>query len=121
LARENKEISRLITVDQSTIKLHGTVAANSTLLEQVSGSRWAAIGDAAISFDPLSSQGMFNAMASAMQLKELIGEFGFSDELIKKHLQQTHQIWNHYLDHKHIFYQAEKRWENTEFWKRRHL
>ena len=121
LARENKEISRLITVDQRTIKLHGTVAANSTLLEQVSGSRWAAIGDAAISFDPLSSQGMFNAMASAMQLKELIGEFGFSDELIKKHLQQTHQIWNHYLDHKHIFYQAEKRWENAEFWKRRHL
>lgn len=120
IARENKEISNLIGSKQDGIKFHGTVAANSTILEQVAGPRWAAIGDAAISFDPLSSQGMFNAMASSMQLKNLIETYKFKEELAKIHQYQTYQIWNRYLDHRRMFYQAEIRWKHAEFWQRRH-
>ena len=120
LAKENKEISDLITVQQDAITFHGTVAANSTRLEQVAGEQWAAIGDAALSFDPLSSQGMFNAMASAMQLSLLIRQLKFTDKLAKKYAHQTHQIWSRYLEHKQIFYQAEARWKSSEFWRRRH-
>jgi flavin-dependent dehydrogenase len=104
------------------------VAANSTRLEQVAGQQWAALGDAAISLDPLSSQGMFNAMASAMQLKELLVA---SDSLStpnsskeahfqKTYTQQINAIWDQYLYHKSIFYKAEMRWKGSPFWKRRH-
>ena len=62
---------------ENTIEFQGTVAANSTKLEQVAGCQWAALVDAALSFDPLSSQGMFNAMANVLQLKELMIKFDF--------------------------------------------
>ena len=119
LAKGNKEISDLLQ-ESDDIQFHGTVAANSTKLEQVAGQQWAALGDAAISFDPLSSQGMFNAMASAMQLKEIIKQIGFTDELTKIYSHQIDQIWQHYLNHKRLFYQAETRWKSSGFWKRRH-
>ncbi len=120
LAKRNSQISDLLKGHEHTIEFQGTVAANSTKLEQVAGQKWAALGDAAISFDPLSSQGMFNAMASAMQLKALILQFGFTAELPKVYTRQIDQIWLHYLKHKRIYYRAETRWQASEFWKRRH-
>lgn len=120
LAQENSEIYKLLKGNENVIKFHGTIAANSTKLEQAAGKQWAALGDAAISFDPLSSQGMFNAMASAIQLRELIYTFKFTENLQKHYTYQTNQIWQHYLKHKRIFYQAEPRWKTSEFWKRRH-
>lgn len=121
LAERNKEISELLEANDDTIEFHGTVAANSTKLTQVAGQKWLALGDAAFSFDPLSSQGMFNAMASAMQLRELIRQFEFTEELTKVYTNQMDLIWQHYLKHKSIFYQAEARWQTSPFWKRRHL
>jgi 2-polyprenyl-6-methoxyphenol hydroxylase-like FAD-dependent oxidoreductase len=45
-----------------------TSDARSIHLDPVYGSGWAACGDAALSFDPLSAQGIFNAVASAEML-----------------------------------------------------
>lgn len=42
--------------------------ARSMRLTQVYGKNWASCGDAALSFDPISSQGIFNALATAHQL-----------------------------------------------------
>lgn len=127
LANENAVISKLLEQDKSKTTLQGTVAANSTQLDQVTGQQWAAIGDAAVSFDPLSSQGMFNAMASAMQLSELITESDGINNLNEINLnrinityqQQMNSVWTHYLKHKNLFYNMEKRWKDSEFWKRR--
>jgi flavin-dependent dehydrogenase len=46
--------------------------ASVTKLEQVAGKNWFAVGDAALSFDPLSSQGMFFALYSGIQAAETI-------------------------------------------------
>jgi flavin-dependent dehydrogenase len=127
LSEGNQEITQLLENNKSELKFHGTVAANSTRLEQVAGTQWAALGDAAISFDPLSSQGMFNAMASAMQMKDLIAKLDFihTSDTEKEHqfqkiyTQQIDDIWNHYLQHKKLFYGAETRWKESEYWKRR--
>ena len=118
LAKENEQMKMLLNEAKSAMEFHGTTAANSTKLEQVAGKQWVAIGDAAVSFDPLSSQGMFNAMASAMQLQRLINEFGFADEVSKHYTNQVEQIWAHYLKHRSLFYGAERRWK-SEFWERR--
>ena len=42
------------------------VAAGSEILECSSGARWLAIGDAAVSFDPLSAQGIYHALRSGL-------------------------------------------------------
>ncbi|MFC3034023.1 NAD(P)/FAD-dependent oxidoreductase [Pseudoalteromonas fenneropenaei] len=85
--------------------LHGIVAANSARLEQVAGAGWFAIGDAALCFDPLSSQGMFNAMATAMQLADLLIEYGLSDpQTTPAYQQQLDNIWRHYLRHRQFYY-----------------
>ena len=128
LAQSNQVISAILEKSGNDIELQGIVAANSSCSQQVTGQQWAALGDAAISFDPLSSQGMFNAMASALQLKSLIRQFDIVDKLDKKKMQQfetaytqqINHIWLHYLNHKSIFYQQEMRWKSSLFWKRRH-
>ncbi|WP_299683650.1 tryptophan 7-halogenase [uncultured Dokdonia sp.] len=129
LSRSNRQIAAILEKNKAEITFHGVVAANSTQLEKVTGLQWAAIGDAAISFDPLSSQGMFNAMASAMQLKELLVMSNIAnhpDSIIetqfqKMYTQQIEAIWEQYVYHKNIFYKAEMRWSDHPFWKRRHL
>ena len=112
----------------NTINFHGAVSANSTRLNQVAGKQWIALGDAAISFDPLSSQGMFNAMACAVQVKELLINFNFintpDSSIIKDfnhaYSEQIKAVWKHYLKHKNIFYSVETRWQESPFWQRRH-
>lgn len=109
------------------IIFHGTVGANSTRLEKVAGTQWIAIGDAAISFDPLSSQGMFNAMATAMQASESLQSLNFIKEessekatlFVNSYTNQIEAIWSHYLKHRTLFYSAESRWKEDSFWKRR--
>ena len=127
-SKSNTQIATLLDRNRDEITFHGVVAANSTQLEKVTGQQWAAIGDAAISFDPLSSQGMFNAMANAMQLKELLVMstiVNHPDSIIetqfqKMYTQQMEAVWEQYCYHKSTFYKAEMRWRDYPFWKRRH-
>nr|BFF40826.1 tryptophan 7-halogenase [Tenacibaculum mesophilum] len=126
-AKQHKLIQPLIDGNETTVNFHGTVSANSTRLEQVIGKQWIALGDAAMSFDPLSSQGMFNAMANAMQLQKLLINHDFIKDLNstkEEHFNrlyenQLQQVWNHYLKHKNFFYSTETRWKEATFWKRR--
>lgn len=126
-AKEHKLIQPLIEGNETTVNFHGTVSANSTRLEQVTGKQWVALGDAAMSFDPLSSQGMFNAMANAMQLQKLLINYDFikdldstkEEQFNRLYENQLQQVWNHYLKHKNFFYSTETRWKEAPFWKRR--
>ncbi len=42
------------------------VDASTRSLSQAAGQNWIAVGDAAISFDPITSQGLYNALSSAL-------------------------------------------------------
>lgn len=127
-SKENKAVTRILEQTKGGIAFHGTVAANSARLPQVAAKGWAALGDAAISFDPLSSQGMFHAMASAMQLKELIYRFEVISNPNEQNMtqfqgeytRQIDHIWKHYLTHRNLFYRQEIRWKDAPFWERRH-
>ncbi|CAM1364994.1 Dehydrogenase (Flavoprotein) [Tenacibaculum sediminilitoris] len=126
-AKEHKLIQPFLKGNEAYFNFHGTVSANSTRLEQIAGNQWIALGDAAISFDPLSSQGMFNAMANAMQVKKLLRNFNFIKDLDSIKMKQfntaynhqVNQVWNLYVQHKNFFYKAETRWKEAPFWKRR--
>jgi flavin-dependent dehydrogenase len=42
------------------------VDASASILSEAAGEGWIAVGDAAMSFDPIASQGLFNALSSAL-------------------------------------------------------
>ncbi|WP_298511568.1 FAD-dependent monooxygenase [uncultured Kordia sp.] len=101
------------------VKLKGG-NANSSVAKQISGSNWLALGDAAMSFDPLSSHGITNAIFTAARASETIDKklteadpdaFAAYNETMRKIFQQ-------YLQSKNNLYRQELRWKKSEFWKR---
>ena len=127
LIEEHDLASKLGALNYSSLSFKGVVSANTSRLTKYADDYWAAIGDAVIHFDPLSSQGMFNAMASAMQLTDLLKQFRFTEanghfdgeSFTKIYSQQIDSIWNHYVGHKKHYYSMEQRWNQAPFWARR--
>ena len=96
------------------------VAANSGYLQPFAGERWLAAGDAALSFDPLSSQGILTAMfcgraAADAVLARLAGDTGFDG-----YVRRLEAIRHSYLLNLDLHYRMEQRWPDSEFWSRRH-
>lgn len=117
---------RIGSLDPDQFQFLGTNAANTSRLDQFCGQGWCAIGDAAMCFDPLSSQGSFKAMATAMQLTDLLRDLNFIttenkiDEVLFQELfrEQMEKIWLYYKKHQAHYYQMEKH-QSNRFWKRR--
>jgi flavin-dependent dehydrogenase len=95
--------------------------ARSQRLERFTGEGWAAAGDAATAFDPLSSMGIGYALWSgthAARLAEdvLLGGSPLAeayDETMGRHFEQ-------YLRLRWRYYQLERRWADRPFWAARH-
>jgi flavin-dependent dehydrogenase len=95
-------------------------AAHSSTLTPPAGDGWLAAGDAALSFDPLSSQGLFHALYTGLASAEateraLSGDFsGLSDYAAK--LAEIDAVYQRNLAD---WYELERRWPYQEFWQRR--
>jgi len=92
-------------------------SAHSGRLEQFCGDGWLAVGDATLSFDPLSGQGMLKALLSAQRAAQAIAAGG--SEALETYAHWNANIWEQYLTSRHAYYQAEERWPECPFWKRR--
>lgn len=94
------------------------VDASSKHLQQFAGSNWLAVGDAAMSFDPLSSQGISNALYTGLYAAEMIVKSGCTD-LLPQYNRHLSAIYQAYLCYREIYYSNEPRWSNRTFWQRR--
>jgi flavin-dependent dehydrogenase len=98
------------------------VDAASGRLDVFSGDDWLAVGDAALSFDPLSSQGIFNAVYTGMRAGHALSAAlaGDGDEIRRYgvHLEGIHHAYRRNLA---TFYAQERRWSQHAFWRRRQL
>jgi len=95
------------------------VSAATSRRAQVAGDGWIAVGDAALSFDPLSSLGIYKALDSARRacdsiVRRLDGTHGDSS-----YENWSDEIFSRYLNLRRAFYRAETRWPQSAFWKRR--
>jgi flavin-dependent dehydrogenase len=92
--------------------------ANSSKATKVTGSNWLALGDAAISFDPLSSHGISNALYCAKTATVAIESFLESNSAfpLEQYENTLHLIFDEYLKNKTKLYAAEKRWKGSAFW-----
>lgn len=128
LLSKKEVLSKIGHLEPGEYQYLGTKAANMNKLSNIGEKNWIALGDAAMCFDPLSSQGMYNAMAMAAQTAGLIIQNGFIDHPIPERTvafyhtfyKNACSIWEHYIKHHYIFYGMEQRWKNADFWKRRH-
>jgi flavin-dependent dehydrogenase len=100
----------------------GVCAANGGGLDIPIGSDWIAAGDAALSFDPLSAQGIFNALytgraAAEAAHRRLSGDIAASAD----YAERLRGIGVAYVQHLAAWYGLERRWPESPFWRRRHI
>lgn len=96
------------------------VGAGTSRLERPAGDGWLAAGDAAMSFDPLSSQGIFNALHSGMAAARAIASRLAGDpDAIERYCNQLATVYDTYLIRRAQYYDQERRWVDRPFWRRR--
>ena len=94
--------------------------ARSAHLDRFIGFRWLSVGDASISFDPLSSQGIFNAMYTGMKAGYALSYYLLgNDKYLKDYEHILYKIYYAYKKNLTNYYTIEKRWQNYPFWNRR--
>jgi flavin-dependent dehydrogenase len=98
----------------------GFCAAHSTLLAPPVGDGWLAVGDAALSFDPLSSQGLLNALYSGLAAAEAADRHLSGDSgALNGYQAALARVHDAYRTHLHAWYGLERRWLDHPFWHRR--
>ncbi len=94
--------------------------AHTTRLDPVGGPGWAAVGDAAISFDPLSSQGILTALFTGLRAGQAVNRALAGDPAsIEEYGRRLDEIDRAYRRHRDACYAAERRWPDRPFWRRR--
>ena len=101
--------------------LLSTWPARSHSLDSVCGPHWVAAGDAASSWDPLSSAGILKALRTGK-----LAAFAILDLLrgveggTAKYQAIVEADNRHYQRDKREIYRQERRWHRSPFWRRRH-
>jgi flavin-dependent dehydrogenase len=95
-------------------------AAHTHRLERVTGDAWLAVGDAATTFDPLSSQGILKSLRSGVLASYAVCDyFKGSASGLEKYAALIAREFLDYMTARADFYGREGRWQNSPFWRRR--
>lgn len=94
------------------------ISAASSCLDRIVGDRWAAAGDAAAAFDPLSAQGMLTAMLSATHAARamaarLSGDGGVA---LARYAHECEGVYAEHVRACAAYYALEARWSASPFW-----
>jgi flavin-dependent dehydrogenase len=94
--------------------------APSFLLDQAAGDGWLAVGDAASAYDPISSQGIYKALAEGIGAGTAIAAWlrGDSSQL-QEYDDAIRARFNTYLHNRNFLYGLEQRWPESLFWQER--
>ncbi|MNM68919.1 Tryptophan halogenase [compost metagenome] len=104
---------------QIDVQLHAR-SSTAILSPQVCGDNWIRVGDAAMAVDPLSGNGIFQSLSSALQAPTVI------NTLLRKpdravlaqlfHQQRVEQLFLRFARIGRDFYIEEQRWQEQPFW-----
>jgi flavin-dependent dehydrogenase len=98
------------------------VSAQSSRLDRVAGGGWFAVGDAAMSFDPLSSQGIVTALESGRLAAECIATSPSRSAVeVERYVSWSAHRFHTYRREWADYYGRERRWPESPFWRRRQL
>ncbi len=91
--------------------------ARSARLSLAGGDHWLAVGDAAVSFDPLSSQGIMTALYGGLRAGQALVEDESTAATVLG--QDLDRVWDHFSANRLNYYQTESRYRTHPFWQRR--
>ncbi len=95
-------------------------SATTSLAASVSGDGWLAVGDAAASYDPLSSCGIATALAGGIRAAAALRHaLGSKPDALDAYAASIYSSFRTYLDLHAAYYAAETRWPESPFWSRR--
>jgi 2-polyprenyl-6-methoxyphenol hydroxylase-like FAD-dependent oxidoreductase len=101
-------------------ELPRVVAAFTQTLEPAAGDGWLAVGDAAISRDPISGSGVDFALASAeLAAEAIVCAQGGDGSATRVYAALIRRDATAYLNERRSVYLAEDRWSDAPFWQRR--
>lgn len=94
--------------------------APSFRLDRVVGPNWLAVGDAAATCDPISSQGIMSALEDGIRAAATIADaLNGNSESNGRYAQYLDARYNDYVVIRNYLYGLERRWPKSPFWRRR--
>jgi flavin-dependent dehydrogenase len=107
--------------DYSLVAPVRAIIADTSRLARAAGEGWIALGDAAAAIDPLSSAGIMDAIKSAAAVAKLLrgGEPNLSESL-SDYVHKMVELHTRSNIMRIRYYQIERRWPLSVFWRRRH-
>ncbi|QJP96666.1 flavin-dependent monooxygenase QhpG [Pseudomonas fluorescens] len=107
---------------ESELQLHAR-SSTAILAPQVCGDNWIRVGDAAMAVDPLSGNGIFQSLSSALQAPLVINTLLRKPERAalaqRFHQQRVEQLFLRFARIGRDFYADEQRWLDQPFWQAR--
>jgi flavin-dependent dehydrogenase len=94
------------------------VSASSSIGSAVAGPGWVAVGDAACTMDPLSSQGILYAITTGIDAAEAMLDSKTSRAIVH-YGERLVQRFRNDLETRRTFCLRERRWLSSPFWRRR--
>lgn len=96
------------------------ISADTSRLTEMHGDRWIAAGDACVSFDPLSSQGILTALYSGLTAGRALDlHLEGNAEALNRYAAGMSAVFDAYLEKRSVIYRDERRWPLSPFWKSR--
>ena len=114
-------IKQFLSVDYlHNCELH-TASACSAILSACVGERWLAVGDAASSYDSITSAGITKSLLQGQLAGSAIANFLLENttDSLEQYQHQVFEQFNHYLGLRHHLYHREQRFADQAFWQRR--
>ncbi|MHA7628768.1 NAD(P)/FAD-dependent oxidoreductase [Corallococcus sp. M7] len=119
MERAPETLRRLEACDSTGGPLRA-VSANIACLDRLHGEDWLAVGDAACTLDPLSSQGTSQALRSAHHAAEAVGRHLRGDvTALRLHEVRTRHEFQEHLRIREGYYRLERRWPQAPYWRNR--
>lgn len=117
LASEISLIGSAASVSVARLRVH---PCETSALEHFCGQTWLAAGDAASIFDPLSSAGVYKALASGREAAAAaLGWLDDTASSVSEYGKRRRQEFDWYLRRRCSHYSVERRWLSHPFWLRR--
>ncbi|KAF0865606.1 NAD(P)/FAD-dependent oxidoreductase [Pseudomonas sp. LD120] len=125
--RQRRQASDLATAffagaAEQDLHLHAR-SSTAILCPQVCGANWLRVGDAAMAVDPLSGNGIFQSLSSALQAPAVINTLLQRPERTalagRFHQQRVEQLFLRFARIGRDFYADEQRWPEQPFWQAR--
>ncbi|WP_353741327.1 tryptophan 7-halogenase [Pseudomonas fluorescens] len=125
--RQRRQGSKLATAffageTEADLKLHAR-SSTAILSPQMCGENWIRVGDAAMAVDPLSGNGIFQSLSSALQAPAVINTLLCKPERAalaqRFHQQRVEQLFLRFARIGRDFYADEQRWLDQPFWQAR--